>query len=226
MNAGSVSTNRPSVRSVTCRSSSRASRSRRRSPPPGWDQASQAESGAKARSLTGPLSDLASSVTWLEATSTSSSLPSRAAAATTVPFGAAARSATQPISPPASLRGDSPGAVPSAGAISSASAPSSSMTQMTWSVSPSTRGSRATGPPITDSARAGPSRWVSQCTVPRTCTALACPVASQHRPSRWSAADIRRAARPEAGEPRMTSSLAGWLSAPRSAIVQMSPAFW
>ena len=47
--------------------------------------------------------------------------------------------------------------------------------------------------------------WVSQCTVPRTSTTLACPVWSQSRPPRWSSAEISRGARPAAGEPRVSS---------------------
>ena len=93
-----------------------------------------------------------------------------------LPSGAAAMSATQPMAPAASRRGGAAAGRPvGEPAISIASAPSASVTQATWPVLPSTRGSRARTPGTTDSARAGPSRCVSQCTVPRTSTALAWP---------------------------------------------------
>ncbi len=175
---GSVSANRPSVTSITSRSASRATRIRRSGCGPGCDQASQAESGEKHNPSIAPSSPAASSLTCPEATSTASSRPSCAAAATVAPSGEAARLSTEPRRPSASRTS---GGSPSAAAISSASAPPASVTQTTWPVSPSTRGSRARACGLTYSARAGPSLWVSQCTVPRTSTTLAWPVLSQSR---------------------------------------------
>jgi len=69
---GSVSANRPSVTSISERSAGlprpptaagRAILIRDSGLGPGWDQASQAESGDQDRPSTGPLSDAASSVT-------------------------------------------------------------------------------------------------------------------------------------------------------------------
>nr|BFF01204.1 hypothetical protein GCM10020241_28790 [Streptoalloteichus tenebrarius] len=72
------------------------------------------------------------------------------------------------------------------GAISTASSPWASVTQATRPLSPSTTGRRARTPGSTDTAIAGPSRWVSQCTVPRTSTTLARPVRSGwNSPSSW-----------------------------------------
>ena len=100
-----------------------------------------------------------------------------------------------------------------------------SATHTTFPVSPSTRGSRARAFGSTYSARAGPSLCVSQCTVPRTSTALACPVRSQSRLPRWSAAVTRRGARPAAGAPRVMGSFRGpGASGPSS--IQISPAMW
>jgi len=105
-----------------------------------------------------------------------SSLPSWAATATVAPSGAAVRSSTLPTWPSATVRGAS---WPATDLISSASGPATSVTQMACPVSPSTRGSRARAAGSTYSARAGPSLWASQCTVPRTSTTLALPVLSQ-----------------------------------------------
>ncbi len=63
MNTGSVSENRPSVTSTICWSATLAMYRRRSGHGPGWDQASQAESGEKDSPSTGPLSDAGSSVT-------------------------------------------------------------------------------------------------------------------------------------------------------------------
>ena len=63
MNTGSVSENRPSVTSTICVVRDVAMRRRRSGDGPGWDQASQAESGEKDSPSTGPLSDAGSSVT-------------------------------------------------------------------------------------------------------------------------------------------------------------------
>ena len=177
MKTGSVSVNRPSVTSTTVRpgSATRAMRSWRSCSGPGCDHASQAESGDQVSPVTSPLRDDASSVTSPDEASTTNSLPSRAATAMALPSGAAARSSAQPMAPAASRRAGAAGAVPAIAAISIASAPSASVTQATRPVLPSTRGSRARTPGTTDSARAGPSRCVSQCTVPRTSTTLACP---------------------------------------------------
>ena len=139
---------------------------------PGWDQASQAESGDQASPSMAPSSDEASSVTCPDATSTASSLPSWAAAATVAPSGEAARLSTLPRRPPASRTVSVSGSSMTE-SISSASFPAASVTQTTWPVSPSTRGSLARAPGSTYSARAGPSLCVSQCTVPRTSTTLA-----------------------------------------------------
>ncbi len=183
MNTGSLSANRPSVTSMTSWSLIRASRMRASGRGPGWAQASQAESGDQASPLITPSSDAASSVTCPDATSTTSSLPSCAAAATVAPSGEAVRSSTLPSWPVASRTVSMPGS-PVTEPISSASAPSlevASVTQTACPVSPSTRGSRARAAGSTCSARAGPSLCVSQCTVPRTSTTLACPVRSQSR---------------------------------------------
>ena len=74
------------------------------------------------------------------------------------------------------LAAGSPVSGPSAAPISIASSPSASVTQATRPVPPSTSGSRARTPGVTDRARAGPSLWVSQWIVPRTSTALPRPV--------------------------------------------------
>ena len=176
MKTGSVSTNRPSVTSTTTWLARFVIRSWRSDAGPGCDHASQAESGDQASPDTAPLSDETIWVTAPEATFTTCSRPSRAATATALPSGAAASSSTQPMAPAATRRGAAAAGVPSADAISSASAPSASVTQTTWPVVPSTCGKVARTPGTTDSARAGPSRWVIQCTVPRTSTALARPV--------------------------------------------------
>ena len=76
-----------------------------------------------------------------------------------------------------------------------------------------------------DSARAGPSVCVSQCTVPRTSTTLALPVSSQSKSPRWSLAVISLAARAPGGELRSMSSLRG-AAASRLSRIQMSPATW
>ncbi len=115
---------------MTVRSASRAIRTIRSDRPiPGCDQASHAESGEKARSRTGPLSDLTSSVTVPAAGAsgrgsstgkssssvptaagspspvpTSSSRPSCEATASTLPSGEAAISRTRPSRPEARRR--------------------------------------------------------------------------------------------------------------------------
>ena len=180
MNTGSVSANRPSVTSMTSWSATRASRMRPSGRGPGWAQASQAESGDQDSPPIAPSSDAASSVTCPDATSTTSSLPSCAAAATVAPSGEAVRPTTLPSWPAASRTVSMPGS-PVTEPISRASAPVASVTQTACPVSPSTRGSRARAAGSTCSARAGPSWCVSQCTVPRTSTTLACPVWSQSR---------------------------------------------
>jgi hypothetical protein len=101
------------------------------------------------------------------------SLPSCAAVATVAPSGEAARSTTLPSMPSASSS-TGPGSPPVA-RICSASTPGPSVTH-TARPEPSTRGSLARESGSTCSARAGPSLCVSQCTVPRTSTTLACPV--------------------------------------------------
>ena len=63
MNTGSVSANRPSVTSTISWSVGRAMRRRRNGGGPGWDQASQAESGDQDSPSMAPSSDAASSVT-------------------------------------------------------------------------------------------------------------------------------------------------------------------
>ena len=172
MNTGSVSVNRASVASITTPSAILAIRMRRSGGVPGWDQASQAESGDQDSPSTAPLSDAASSVTWPDATSTASSRPSCAAAATVAPSGEADRLSTVPRRPAASRTVSVSGSSITE-PISSASSPAASVTQTTWPVSPSTCGSLARAAGSTCSARAGPSLCVSQCTVPRTSTTLA-----------------------------------------------------
>ena len=159
----------------------RAMRIRRSGGVPGWDQASQAESGDQDSPVIGPSSDAASSVTWRDEIFTRYILPSWVAAATVVPSGDGDRRTTLPMIP--SARRTVP-VSPVTEAISSASGPAASVTHATFPVSPSTRGSRARAPGSTCSARAGPSLCVSQCTVPRTSTTLACPVRSQSRSPR------------------------------------------
>ena len=81
---------------------------------------------------------------------------------------------TRPSCPAASRRGVAPGARPVAGANSRASSPSASVTHTTHS-SPSARKVRGQPGPdagVAASARAGPARWVTQWTAPRTATAL------------------------------------------------------
>ena len=99
---GLVSANRPSVTSMTSPSAILASRIRVSGRIPGWDQASQAESGDQDSPSMAPSSDAASSVTCPDVTSTASSLPSCAAAATVAPSGEAARLVTCPSRPSAS----------------------------------------------------------------------------------------------------------------------------
>ena len=91
MNTGSLSAKRPSVTSMIAPSAILAIRMRRSGCGPGWDQASQAESGDQDSPSTGPSSDTASSVTCPDAMSTRRSGPSWAAAATHPPSGEAAR---------------------------------------------------------------------------------------------------------------------------------------
>lgn len=76
------------------------------------------------------------------------------------------------------------------GAISSASSPSASVTQTTcWSPSAwKVRGSLARTPGSAASARAGPSRWVTQWTAPLDRTALPRPVRSGEALVRWLSA--------------------------------------
>ncbi len=222
MKTGSVSVNRPSVTSMTSPSAILAIRMRRSGCGPGWAQASQAESGDQDSPSTAPSSDEASSVTCPDATSTASSLPSWAAAATVAPSGEAARLSTLPRRPSAIRTVSSS---PVTGPISSASAPAASVTQAACPVSPSTCGSRARAAGSTCSARAGPSLCVSQCTVPRTSTTLAWPVMSVLRLPRWSAAETSRGERAAAGEPRAMSSGRGSGASGESRI-QMSPATW
>jgi hypothetical protein len=103
VNTGLVSAKRPSVTSMTSRfasgsvpaaSATRAIRIRPSGLSSGWDQASQAESGDQLNPVTGPSPDAASSLTCPDVTSTSSSLPSCAAAATIAPSGEAASCVT------------------------------------------------------------------------------------------------------------------------------------
>ena len=99
MKTGLESANLPSVTSTICWSATRAIRIRASDRISGWAQASQAESGDQDSPSIAPSSDAASSVTCPDATSTSSSLPSCAAAATVVPSGEAARLVTWPRRP-------------------------------------------------------------------------------------------------------------------------------
>ncbi|MFC7644606.1 hypothetical protein ACFQX6_30880 [Streptosporangium lutulentum] len=57
------------------------------------------------------------------------------------------------------------------------------------------------------SCRAGPSRWVTQCTEPWTSTALARPVSSTARSCSRLPALTWYGCRPRGGEPSVTSSL-------------------
>ena len=86
------------------------------------------------------------------------------------------------LAEPLRSRGAS-GARGSSGAMQTASSPSASSTHTARS-SPSGAASRARTPGVACSVRAGPSRWVSRCTVPRTPTTLDRPVVSgRTRPS-------------------------------------------
>ena len=104
-------------------------------------------------------------------------------------------------------------------------APDASVTHTAWPVSPSTCGSRPRAPESTSRARAGPSRCVSQCTVPRTSTTLAWPVWSQHRLPRWSFAETSLGIRPAAADPSVSSSRRG-AGASGPSRIQISPATW
>lgn len=72
------------------------------------------------------------------------------------------------------------------------------MTYATWPLSPSISGSRTRTPGVSVRVRAGPSRWVSQCRLPRTTTALARPVSSTQTPSTCWAAGTWYVRRPAA----------------------------
>ncbi len=222
---GWLSKNRPSVTSAIEPSATRASLIRASGCGPGCAQASQAESGDQETSSISPSSLRASSVVSPDSTSMTSSRPSAAVAASLVPSGDDARSRMLPRSPAAMVL-VVPGCSASISAPSMASAPLASVTQATEPVLPSTRGSRARAAGSTSSARAGPSSWVSQCTVPRTVTTLACPVRSQSRSPRWSSAVISLGARAVGGVASWMSSLRGWASASRLSSSQMSPARW
>ncbi len=98
---------------------------------PGWDQVSHPESGAKARSRTGPLADRISSLVSPSPSaeaSTSSSRPSCEATASRCPSGEATSSCTRPSRPAASRRGAEGPAARGSWAISTASSPSASVT--------------------------------------------------------------------------------------------------
>ncbi|CAM5736850.1 hypothetical protein SHIRM173S_09623 [Streptomyces hirsutus] len=141
---------------------------------PGWDQASQAESGEKVSPETSPSALRSTSRTSPVSRSTSRTRPSCEATAARLPSGDIASPRTRPSCPAASRRGVAPGARPVAGANSRASSPSASVTHTTHS-SPSARkvrGRRARTPGVAARARAGPDRWVTQWTAPRTQTAL------------------------------------------------------
>ena len=131
---------------------------RRVRPMPGWDQASQAESGENARSRTGPFSERTSSVTvpgeaaaggssgspssssrgasvGPSPVAISSSRPSWAATASVEPSGEQTSSCTRPTRPAASRRPPASSTEvrravgrPGSGAISMASSPSASVT--------------------------------------------------------------------------------------------------
>lgn len=191
---------------------------------PGCDHASQAESCENASPVTGPSSEAVSSRTCPVAISTRCRRPSRDAAATVFPSGAAASSATTPSSPAAIRRGPWPSAGPATGATSSASVPPASVTQTACPFVPRTRGSLARASLVTLSARAGPSRWVSQCTVPCTSMTLALPDSSQDTSPRCSAADTNRGATLEDEPVRTTSTRRG--SASRLSSSQISPQRW
>ncbi len=190
---GSLSANRPSVTSTVNRSATRASRIRLSGRGPGCAQASHAESGDQASSSMSPSSLAASSVTAPVSTLTSSSLPSCDPTATVCPSGDGAMLLTLPSRPAARVAVAAARALGSASIVvtASASAPSApsapSVTQTTLPVLPvlpSRRGRLARPLDCADSARAGPSVCVSQCTVPRTSTTLALPVSSQSRSPR------------------------------------------
>ena len=75
---------------------------------------------------------------------------------------------------------------------------------------PSGRASRARTPGTASSVRAGPSRWVSRCTVPRTCTMLERPVRSgAAERSSVAVSDPERGSRAVRGPPSRTSSRRG-----------------
>ncbi len=227
MKAGEVSTKRCGVASLTVppvRSASMICRSDQ-GPRVGCDQASQPESGEKTRPLTSPSTLRASSRTAPSARVTSSTRPSCEAAAARLPSGETASDSTRPSRPAASRWRSGPS---TSGACTRASSPSASVTQSAPCavLSPAggtTRTSRERVPGVSSSTRAGPSRWVSQCTVPRTTTAAARPVRSGATLSSSPAAATGCGRRPVRGPAGRTSRRRG--TAPvRSSRIHRSPA--
>ena len=191
----------------------------------GRDQASQAESGLNASPLTSPSVLRSSSCTAPSASETSSTRPSWTPSAACLPSGETTSELTRPSWPAASRRRSGSW---TAGAYSRASSPSASDTQSTpWAPSSpgTTRTSRARTPGVSSSTRAGPSRWVSQCTLPRTTTALARPVRSGAADSSQCAAGTGRGRRPLRGPASRTSRRRG-AAVSRSSSSQRSPARW
>ncbi len=231
MNTGCSSSNRPPVTS-TVRSgrSTRASwidRSER--PATGCDQVSHCESGENDGLETGPNRDAATSVTPPSAMSTSSSRPSEQATASRAPSGEADSSCTRPIRPAAirrcGARSSVVASLPGSGASSIASSPSASVTQAACPPQPSTSGSRQRTPGVSASTRAGPSRWVSQYSEPRTLITPARPVASQARSLTLFAALTWYGRRPARAPPSGTSSRCG-AGASSESSSHRSPACW
>ena len=101
-----------------------------------------------------------------------------------------------------------PSARGSTGATHTDSSPSASSTQTARS-SPSGSASRARTPGSASSVRAGPSRWVSRWTVPRTVTTLVRPVRSGTAWPSHCAVVMRCGSRAVRGPPSRTSSRRG-----------------
>ena len=180
-----------------------------------------------------PSGDWASCRTAPEAMSTTSSRPSRAATAAVDPSGAAASSLTSPSSPAASQRGRGgprrcvpPRTPPGHRPGRPRSCPAAGVADPDdLAVADQHPGHPGPDVRLGGSARAGPSRWVSQCTVPADLdhAGQAGIVAGQvaqvvgGRDRRGRAVDA---------EPRLTLSGRGWLSGARLSSSQSSPRHW
>ncbi len=238
---GSVSTNLSSVTSTMEEAGSSSAsptaaarltaRMCRNGSGPGWDQASHLESGEKARSP-GSLDSARVTTRMRPLTrSTARSLLSWLVTAAVRPSGETSSASTRPSWPAPILRGSAPGSTPVTGTISSASSPSASVTKTTEAGafsaacrSDTNRGILARTPGVADSARTGPSRWLTQCTVPLARTALARPVWSGTAAARWSLAVAVVGRRFAPAPVRATSIRRGVPS--RSSSNHTSPACW